>query len=243
MIFNSKIYMNNFSNIYNITNNFSIIFINNIGNNTGDNTLNNTWNNTWNNTGNNTLNNTWNNTGNNFNENNKKLPNYFFIGVFVITLIVFGCFFTYLMHECNFNDCLNYGFKFNQIKKKIKNTYNTFCINIENFCITIEDYCILLPSNIYRYNNNNDIHNHGEIVINIDNPYKYQNTTEYNYEEKSLQFKQEQCSICQEVTESKQVTTECGHVFCKECIEIHLKNNNSCPNCRTIITKLYNNII
>ena len=37
------------------------------------------------------------------------------------------------------------------------------------------------------------------------------------------------------------VTTECEHVFCKECIETQLKNNNSCPNCRTIITKLYNN--
>ena len=102
-----------------------------------------------------------------------------------------------------------------------------------------------MPVSLYQYNNNNNIiiYDDDVVLININNTYEYQNTTEYNYEEKSLQFKKEQCSICLEVTEGEQVTTECEHVFCKKCIEKHLKNNNSCPNCRTIITKLYNNII
>ena len=98
-----------------------------------------------------------------------------------------------------------------------------------------------MPATLHRYDNNNIFVYNDVVIININNTYDYQNTTEYNYEEKSLQFKKEKCSICLEVTEGEQVTTECEHVFCKECIEKHLKNNNSCPNCRTIITKLYNN--
>ena len=34
---------------------------------------------------------------------------------------------------------------------------------------------------------------------------------------------------------NEQITTECDHVFCKECIELYLKNNNTCPNCRNEI--------
>jgi hypothetical protein len=43
------------------------------------------------------------------------------------------------------------------------------------------------------------------------------------------------CSICLE--ENTNYTTECGHVFHKDCID-KWKHYNTCPYCRTELTKL-----
>ena len=168
-------------------------------------------------------------------EDNNDLPIYIPIIIILSVFIFCGCIFTFLIHECSVEKCLCQGFDLEKIKFKIAD----ICLP---FCNSIIDSCILLPQNLNRYNNNNIYDNNiydDTVVINIDILYK----PEYNYEEKTLQFKNEQCSICLEVSDGEQITTECGHVFCKECIETHLQISNQCPICRQIITKLYNNTI
>lgn len=43
------------------------------------------------------------------------------------------------------------------------------------------------------------------------------------------------CAICLEPFETP-VLTNCGHIFCKECLEMALKHTHSCPNCRAGVT-------
>lgn len=166
-------------------------------------------------------------------EDNNDLPIYIPIIIILSIFIFSGCIFTFLIHECSIKKCLCQGFRL----KKIEDTFNWFYYLIYYNCCCYQDD-EYNEHYIYSYN---DV-----IIINMneytENNYK-KNTTEYNYEEKPLQFKDELCSICIEVTEGEQITTECGHVFCKECIETHLKTSNQCPICRQIITKLYNNTI
>lgn len=45
----------------------------------------------------------------------------------------------------------------------------------------------------------------------------------------------EDCSICLEKIEIAH-KTECGHIFCKSCIEEWYKRNSTCPLCRKKIT-------
>tara|TARA_A100000164_G_scaffold377862_1_gene418059 strand:+ start:804 stop:1226 length:423 start_codon:yes stop_codon:yes gene_type:complete len=46
------------------------------------------------------------------------------------------------------------------------------------------------------------------------------------------------CSICQEnVLNSVQI--DCGHCYCKECIEQHIQKNFNCPLCRQDIKNIY----
>ena len=47
-------------------------------------------------------------------------------------------------------------------------------------------------------------------------------------------FEKEICSICREEA-GEFMVTNCGHNFHKNCIKIHLRNNNKCPMCRTKI--------
>lgn len=44
------------------------------------------------------------------------------------------------------------------------------------------------------------------------------------------------CCICIESHDLNIYKTLCGHMYCKNCIAQWLKNNNSCPSCRTTIT-------
>lgn len=43
------------------------------------------------------------------------------------------------------------------------------------------------------------------------------------------------CAICLEAFETP-VLTNCGHIFCKECLDTALKHTHSCPNCRSSVT-------
>ena len=47
------------------------------------------------------------------------------------------------------------------------------------------------------------------------------------------------CSICTETTNwvNQQVLSKCNHKFCKSCINEWLCNEDTCPNCRTVIGK------
>jgi hypothetical protein len=63
---------------------------------------------------------------------------------------------------------------------------------------------------------------------------------ELNKREKKLKEEEErdkECPICLEVN-NKKAKTECGHIFCRECIVIHIKKNNTeCPMCRQKISE------
>ena len=44
------------------------------------------------------------------------------------------------------------------------------------------------------------------------------------------------CEICSNLLKSP-MTSQCGHSFCKKCIEPKMKKIYQCPNCNTVITK------
>jgi hypothetical protein len=45
-----------------------------------------------------------------------------------------------------------------------------------------------------------------------------------------------ECPICYDIiTNNNQITTNCNHIFCKNCTDIFLSNNRSCPYCRNTI--------
>ncbi len=46
------------------------------------------------------------------------------------------------------------------------------------------------------------------------------------------------CSICIRESFADAVKTQCGHVYCRGCIENWLINKNICPNCRTVLKQL-----
>jgi len=63
-----------------------------------------------------------------------------------------------------------------------------------------------------------------------------------NYFKETIEIDNEQdcsCSIC--ITDKiANCQTNCGHNFCKSCIEKWMENKNSCPMCRNKITKIVN---
>ena len=159
-----------------------------------------------------------------------------FAGILIGSLIIFCSIFNYLIHECNYKSCLNDGFGIypDKIKKRIKDFFLSIYYFILN-CYCYNDIDELEYAEVY------DIR---DVIIDIEVPNYNSNNIVSNYvydEANILPFKSEKCSICLEITENEQITTECDHVFCKECIELYLKNNNTCPNCRNEIKKLYNN--
>ena len=161
---------------------------------------------------------------------------FIFAGVLIGSLIILCCILNYLIHDCNYDNCIKDGFGIypDKIKKKIK-----------DFFLSI--YYFILDCYYYNENENleyDDVYNIRDVIIDIEVPNYNSNNMVSNYvydEANILPFKSEKCSICLEITENEQITTECDHVFCKECIELYLKNNNTCPNCRNEIKKLYNN--
>ena len=44
------------------------------------------------------------------------------------------------------------------------------------------------------------------------------------------------CAICHDVLKDASTFRECGHTFCDDCITDCLGHNNSCPNCRVVVT-------
>lgn len=49
---------------------------------------------------------------------------------------------------------------------------------------------------------------------------------------------QSECTICLlDYTEETKKTTECSHIFHRECLDKWLETNNSCPLCRTLLQK------
>lgn len=44
------------------------------------------------------------------------------------------------------------------------------------------------------------------------------------------------CSICHEKLDSDTTKTNCNHIYHKNCLDIWLKNNNSCPLCRNSLS-------
>lgn len=45
------------------------------------------------------------------------------------------------------------------------------------------------------------------------------------------------CPICFELLCStlEPTTTCCGHVFCAQCLKVHLRKSKECPTCKTVI--------
>jgi hypothetical protein len=40
------------------------------------------------------------------------------------------------------------------------------------------------------------------------------------------------CAICHECNNTTLATTNCGHVFCNECLQMWIRKNHDCPTCR-----------
>lgn len=51
------------------------------------------------------------------------------------------------------------------------------------------------------------------------------------------EFEVQDCAICLEILDSKQIVFKCGHVFHIDCISIWNKMQSSCPSCRMKIQK------
>jgi SNF2 family DNA or RNA helicase len=49
--------------------------------------------------------------------------------------------------------------------------------------------------------------------------------------EDKIKLKDEDCVICMDTFDNPTLTP-CGHIYCLECIQLSLKNNNKCPQCR-----------
>jgi hypothetical protein len=43
------------------------------------------------------------------------------------------------------------------------------------------------------------------------------------------------CPICFDNMKNTNTITKCNHTFCNSCLKLWLKNNDSCPLCRTTI--------
>lgn len=51
------------------------------------------------------------------------------------------------------------------------------------------------------------------------------------------------CPICiVDIQKSLMITTRCGHTFCESCFEKWEKAHNTCPMCRSLISKPIKNI-
>lgn len=72
--------------------------------------------------------------------------------------------------------------------------------------------------------------NTSNLVNNILENYK-----DFFYKDSALQ-----CAICHEVYVTS-TTLNCGHTFCKDCIDIWKGRNSNCPNCRGEITSFVSN--
>ena len=163
------------------------------------------------------------------------------IGIILGSIIIISCCINYLIYEHDITKCLHmaYYIDLNEIKKKIKKIFKSI------YHFILKCYCY------YEYNNSeydesyDGVYDIRNVIIDIEVPNYESNNKIINYiydETKLFPFKNEQCSICLEISTDEQITTECNHIFCKKCIELHLKNNNKCPNCRQNINKLYNNL-
>jgi len=44
------------------------------------------------------------------------------------------------------------------------------------------------------------------------------------------------CCICMGEANLDSITTQCNHLYCKNCLIEWLKNNNNCPICKELVT-------
>jgi len=112
----------------------------------------------------------------------------------------------------------------NHLKNATKSSY------IQSFC----DYYNLLEPSIYTDNENHHNDNHNDNHY----PIKYQMCM---VENSTAWYVDKICGICLEDQDgSKTIALTCNHTYCTDCIIQLLSNNqNSCPNCRSPLEKLY----
>lgn len=55
-------------------------------------------------------------------------------------------------------------------------------------------------------------------------------------ESSPLNYHNNSCPICwNEICQENKTTTECAHIFCKDCLDKWLRSYNTCPLCRKIL--------